>query len=66
MKKDEWIAYLLIWTVLLGLSVLFFCTVGFGLLVQNEKNEKTVSVEDDFLSEQLLQENEPARQRVRM
>ena len=58
MKKDEWIAYLLIWTVLLGLSVLFFCTVGFGLLVQNEKNEKTVSVEDDFLSEQLLQENE--------
>lgn len=58
MKKEEWIAYLIIWTVLLGTSAYFIYSVGFQKLIFAKVEEGSVEIEDQFLQEQLILENE--------
>lgn len=58
MKKEEWIAYVIIWTFLLGTSAWFIYSVGFQKPVFAKVEEGNRDVEDGFLYEQLIRENE--------
>ncbi len=58
MKKEEWIAYVITWAFLLGISAWFIYSVGFQKPVFAKVEEGSTEIEDRFLYEQLLQENE--------
>lgn len=58
MKKVEWIAYVLIWTALLGTCAYFLYSVGFQRLIFAKVEVGSTQIEDQFLQEQLILENE--------
>ena len=58
MKKEEWIAYTVIWTLMLGVSAWFVSSIGFAKLTAAETAQESPRIEDRFLYEQLLLENE--------
>lgn len=58
MKKEEWIAYVVIWTVLLGTCAYFIYSVGFQKLIFAKVEEGSTRIEDQFLHDQLILENE--------
>ena len=57
MKKEDWIAYVIIWTFLLGISAWSIYSIGFQKPILAEAKKETAQIEDAFLYEQLLQEN---------
>lgn len=58
MKKEEWVAYVIIWTALLGTCAYFIYSVGFQKPIFAKVEEGSVEIEDQFLQEQLILENE--------
>lgn len=58
MKKREWVTYFIIWTVLFGTCACFIYSVGFQRLIFAKVEEGSTEVEDYFLREQLILENE--------
>lgn len=58
MKKMEWIAYVMIWTALLGTCAYFLYSVGFQQLIFAKVEVGSMEIEDQFLQKQLILENE--------
>lgn len=58
MKKEEWIIYGVTWIVVLAGCVSFLFSIGFTRLTAAKTIQKSAVIEDEFLGEQLLLENE--------